>query len=177
LSGHKDWINGLAFSPDGKLLVSGSNDGTVKLWDVKSGKVKTLQSDYTTIVQSVAFSPDGSMLAAAEWGKQDSSGSFVSTDPGAVTLWDVATGEVLYQLPEQGGAAWSVVFSKDGNVLAVANARAEIKLWGLATQKIIITLRGHTNTINTLAVSPDGKWLASASDDGLVILWYLGVGK
>ena len=77
LEGHTSWVASVAFSPDGKLLASGFGDGTIKLWDVATGReVRTLEG-HTDIVLSVAFSPDGKILASG-------------SDDGTLKLWDIS---------------------------------------------------------------------------------------
>ncbi|MDQ1294473.1 MAG: hypothetical protein QG608_2356, partial [Actinomycetota bacterium] len=95
LSGHTDWVNAVAFSPDGSLLATGSDDGTARLWDLTGEKPPTILSGHTDRVLGVAFSPDGSLLASA-------------SDDGTTRLWNSHAGTLLatlLALPDNGYAA------------------------------------------------------------------------
>ena len=176
---HTASVNSVSFSSDGTTLASGSGDGTVKLWDVATGRNITTLDGHTDRVSSVSFSPDGTTLASGSWDK-------------TVKLWDVATLQNIATLPHTGGVH-SVSFSPDGMTLASGADLGEVKLWDVTTGANIATLASgawggtvklwdvatgakittlsHTASVNSVSFSPDGGGLASGLEDGTVELW------
>jgi eukaryotic-like serine/threonine-protein kinase len=148
----------LAFSPDGKRLVSGCADATVKIWDAGRGRELTTLRGHTYAVQSVTFSPDGKQVASAG-------------DDQTIWIWDAGSGAHLATLSGHTGLIASVVFSPDGKRIASASWDKTIKLWDAETGAEQETLRGHTAGIQSVRFSPDGKRLASSAYDANVKLW------
>jgi WD40 repeat protein len=130
----------------------------VRLWDVATGQVLRILSDHTDVVNSVAFSPDGKMLASG-------------SDDLTVILSDVATGQMLHSINSEDHVT-SVAFSPDGKILAFGDV-LKIKLWDVARNEILQVLEGHTQAVTALAFLSDGKTLVSGSIDTTVKLWYV----
>jgi len=164
LEGHSSEVTSVVFSPDGKTLASGSDDKTVKLWDVTTGtEIRTLKG-YNSSVNSVVFSPNGKTLASG-------------SDDNSVKLWDVTTGTEINTLTGHSDGVTSVVFSPDGKTLASGSDDKSVKLWDVTTSTEIRTLEGHSSRVDSVVFSPDGKTLASGSGDNSVKLWDVTTGK
>ncbi len=163
LGGHSDWINSVSFSPDAKILASGSRDSTIKLWNVSTGQLIRTINDSKPIV-SVSFSSDGKTLASNSGDK-------------SIKLWNVATGKEIKTLNGHSNWVRSLSFSPDSKTLASGSDDKSIKLWNVATGKEIKTLNGHSNGVNSVSFSPDGKTLASSSNDKTIKIWDVATGK
>ena len=157
LKGHTAWIYSVIFSPDGKMLVSGSGDETVRLWDVEEQRqVGLLQ--HGNYVYSVAFSPDGEILAS------------LNPEDKAVYLWDVEEKKQVDLLQHENQVN-SIAFSPDGELLALGSSDKVVRLWDIQEQKQIGLLLGHTGAVGSVAFNSDGKILASGSVDKTIRLW------
>lgn len=170
LSGHEGFINSVAFSPDGNRLASGSQDRTIRVWDVQSRKhVLTIKVSLGA-VYSVVFSPDGNMIASGSWG--------------SANLWDANSGRRLHSFDHRGVIkantpnVTAVTFSPDGKKLFTGNSSGAIHAWRVDTGKHIkrIIQFNHARqyrlpSVNTLTLTPDGNSLASINTFGQIYLW------
>jgi WD40 repeat protein/transcriptional regulator with XRE-family HTH domain len=162
--GHTDWVRSVVISPDGRTVLSGSDDQLIRLWDVKTTQcLKTLYG-HTNRVRSVAFSPDGRLVASG-------------SDDHTIRLWNMDNGECVNTLQGHTNRVWSVAFSPDGALLVSGSSDFTVKLWQVSTGECIRTLEGHTARIWSVAFSPDGKLAASASEDQTVRLWDVHSGE
>lgn len=164
--GHTDRVTGVAFSPDGRMLATSSNDDTIRLWDVATGQSRgSPLNGHTGNVLTVAFSPDGETLASAGAGN-------------TIMLWDVADGQPR-GLPLTGhtSSVSSIMFSPDGQTLASTGDRT-VMLWDLTSNPPHgNALTGHIEAVRSVAFSPNGHTLATGSNDGTVILWDVTTGE
>jgi WD40 repeat protein len=167
-------VNGVAFSPGGKLLATAGEDGTARLWNTTTnlpvGKPIRVGTGTNGSVNGVAFSPNGKLLATAD---QD----------GTVQLWNPATGQPVGKPIRVGtgtnGGVNSVAFSPNGTLLATADADGTARLWNPATGRpVSAALHSSTNGgVNGVAFSPDGTLLATAGQDGTAHLWNTATGQ
>ncbi|MBI1916041.1 MAG: hypothetical protein HYS12_15100 [Planctomycetes bacterium] len=154
----------MVFSPDGKLLASGSVSGPLYLWDGSTGReVRQLVGDedednpLSRMHLSLVFSPNSRLL-------------FAGSDRG-VHVWEVSTGKVRRPLRKDTGAVHGLACSPDGKRLATAGADGCIRLWEVASGKELRCLEGHKGGAWAVAFSPDSKRLASVGADGLLHVW------
>jgi len=157
-TGHALKVDGIAFSPDERLLASGSADSTIKLWDTTTSHELRTLTGHAGWVRCVAFNQDGRLLASGGADK-------------TVKLWDTTTGIELRTLSGHASSINGLAFSPDGRLLASASADKTIKLWDVAAGRELHTLSGHTGWVTTVAFNNDGQLLASGSADATVKLW------
>jgi WD40 repeat protein len=149
LTGHKNGVFNVTFSPDGKYLATASKDHSVKLWDAATGDEIRTYRGHTGTVYSVCFSPDGKRLASA-------------SEDRTIRIWDAGSEKELLRLEEHTSDVYQVVFSPDGKRLASGGSDKFVILWDAASGKVLHKFKGHTNRVVTVSFSPDGKRLASA---------------
>ncbi len=155
---HPKQVFSVRFSPDGRLLATGSDDRTVNIWDATTGECLHTLTAHTKRVWSVRFSPDGRLLATC-------------SGDGTIIIWDVATWTVLEILTGYHNWLFAIEFSPDSQMLAVANVGHVVKIWDMNTKQPIATLHRHTTWVATLDFSPDGRFLVTASGDRSICLW------
>jgi WD40 repeat protein len=158
LEAHTGRVDSLSFSGDGKLLASASEDGTVRIWDVRNRRTVTVFKGHQGRVVTVRFSPDGTKVASG------------GTDR-TVRIWDPVTGKQDFALRGHSLPLRSLAFSPDGGMLASSSHDTTVKLWEVKTGVELGTLVGHTGAVWGVSFSPDGTLLASVSWDGTMRLW------
>jgi len=167
LTGHSHFVQDLVISSDGQFALSGSWDGTLRLWDLNFGTTTRRFVGHTKDVLSVAFSSDNRQIVS---GSRDKT----------IKLWNTL-GECKYTIDENGHTEWvsCVRFSPNTqNPIIVSGGWDKlVKVWSLTNCKLRTNLIGHTGYINTVTVSPDGSLCASGGKDGTARLWDLNEGK
>jgi guanine nucleotide-binding protein subunit beta-2-like 1 protein len=167
LSGHSHFVQDIVISSDGQFALSGSWDGTLRLWELNYGTTTRRFVGHTKDVLSVAFSADNRQIVS---GSRDKT----------IKLWNTL-GECKYTIDEQGHTEWvsCVRFSPNiqNPIIVSAGWDKLVKVWNLTNCKLRTNLVGHTGYVNTVTVSPDGSLCASGGKDGTARLWDLNEGK
>jgi WD40 repeat protein len=169
------WQAFAAFSPDGKTLLTGSDHGPVRLWDVATGKELRKMEGSEGGVMALAVAPDFKSVAAVD--KTSSSNHPFQWPTTQVSLWEVSTGKAIRRWSGDAEAVWALAWSPDGKTLASGGADKCIHLWDPQTGKETGKFAGPANTVLGVAFAPDGKTLASADRDRTVRLWDLAAKK
>ena len=160
LQGHGS-VNSVAFSPDGRHIVSGSRDDTIQVWDAQTGaQVGNPLQGHTDSVKSVAFSPDGRHIVS---GSRDQT----------IQVWDAQTGaQVGNPLQGHTSSVTSVAFSPDGRHIVSSSWDDTIQVWDIQTgAQVGNPLKGHTESISSVAFSPDGRHIVSGSEGHTIQCW------
>lgn len=165
LTGHTDWIGGLAFSPDGKRLASTSLDGTVRIWNITPGQeIITVSAPGAGYGTRVVYNPNAQEFAT-------------NGGDGSATIWSAITGEPRLILNGHKDEVMSMAFNPDGTRFATGSLDSTAIIWDNASGQKLLTLSGHEDGVRDIAFSSDGKQIATGSFDGTARLWDATTGE
>lgn len=166
LKGHTASVNSIAISPDSQTIASGSDDRTVSLWNLKTGKQNFTFFGQAGEVHAVAISPDSKMLVAGGFDNK-------------ITGWQLNTKALFRSFFVRNspyshlGCISALAFSRDRKILASSSGDKTIRIWGGYTGELKRTLNGHSETVLSLAITPDGQTIVSGSADQTIRIWSL----
>jgi WD40 repeat protein len=161
---HTGTVNAVAYSPDGTLVATASNDTLIKLWTAADSRLKAALDGHRGGVSALVFARDGSFLASA-------------SQNGEVRTWSMPAGQALATYETRSGPVLSLALAPDGRLLAAGTRSGEIRLFATPSGSALATIKAHGNeNVTELAISPDGKTLASCAESGsqpVIKLWSL----
>jgi WD40 repeat protein len=171
LLGHSAGVEAVAVTPDGRSIVSGSQDNTVRVWDLASGRpIRTLRG-HTNSVSSVAVTSDSQLVVSGSWDK-------------TARIWNLASGRLVRTLEDPNERVDAVALTPDNQFVLSGGKDGIVRVWDLASGQLVRTLKCHkvnthaiSHTVNTLAISTDSQLVVSGCSDGTMQLWNLASGQ
>ncbi|ETO07728.1 G-protein beta WD-40 repeats containing protein [Reticulomyxa filosa] len=164
LGKHSDWVNDVQFSSDDNIIVSCSNDKTIRLWNVNSVEEPIICKGHTSIVLSCQFSPNDNTILSGSWDQ-------------TIRLWDVKSGQEIKRMQMPFSRVYDAQFSPDGQFIVSALADATIEIWSVELSEKVQKLKGHSKEVFKAQFSPDGKYIVSGSIDKTIRIWDVTSGK
>lgn len=164
LGEHKSIVKAINWSPDGKLLAAGTNDGTVWIWDAEQRKLLHILKGHASTVVAVEWSPNGERLTSR-------------SSNGTIRVWDTKKGNSLDRLKSTVDEAYLELWSPDEQLLAISSSSGKIRIWKRKRAELLYILEGQAGRITAINWSPDSRLLASGAEDGTVRVWDISKGK
>lgn len=157
MKGHNGSVEALAFLPDGRRAVSGSEDWTLRLWDLENNRVVRTYEGHGAFVHAVALTPDGESILSA-------------SEDRTLRLWDLESGHVRLVLRNHTLAVQGVAITRDGKLAASVSEDGSVRIWDLTTGQSKRVFKGLYHQLNTVAFTPDGQWLVFGVGDWTIML-------
>jgi WD40 repeat protein len=164
LEGHTSPVHAVAVTPKGAQIVSGSDDSTVCVWNLASGRLERTLKGHTKSVSAVAATPDGRRIVSGGWDN-------------TVRVWDLASGLSERTLEGHTQPVRAVAVTPDGTRIVSGGNDRTVRVWDLASGRLAGTLEAHTKWVNSVAVTPNGTRIVSGSLDNTVRVWDLISGR
>ncbi len=168
---HDDFVFSVAFSPDGRYVVSVSGDNTARVWEVSTGK-EISRMAHDGGVDSIAFSPDGRYVVSGGCDQLDSDNRCTQ---GSARVWEATTGQEIARMTYDDNVS-SVAFSPDGKYVVSGSGDNTVRVWEASTGKEISRMT-HDGGVDSIAFSPDGRYVVSGSGDNTARVWEASTGK
>jgi WD40 repeat protein len=164
LRGHIKPVTCVSVVPNSRMLISGSEDNTIRVWDVGNSQEIAVLTGHEDAVQSIAVAPDGSRFFSGSW-------------DGTLRAWDLATLQSTCTVKGHENWVKSVALSPCGKWIVTGSLDHTLKVWGAHDLKHMATLRGHEEPVTSVVISPDGQFIYSGSRDETVRVWRLPGGE
>jgi hypothetical protein len=163
---HDGPVRALAITPDGRRLITGGDDHTIRICDLATGRLERTLRGHTDSVRAVAVTPDGRRIV---------SGGAYDT----VRVWDLASGQFVHAIAGQGGyrAVNAVAVAPDGGKIVWGGAGAAVQVWDLTNGRVEHTITSDDPTVRTVAITPNGQFVLSGGDGGTIQVWDLASGR
>jgi len=154
----------VAFSPDGRRIIGGTDDHTATVWDAEGGEKSLTLKAHVGGVRCVSFSPDGRRIVTGSWDQ-------------TAKVWDAASGRELRTLKGHKDGIWAAAFSPNGEAIVTGSHDCTAKVWETVSGRELLTLKGHTSGVRCSAFSPNGQRIVTGSDDQTVKVWEAASGR
>ena len=161
LRGHSGKVSDVAYSPDGKNILTGSSDGFIRIWDAKNGESIKVICCHNAPITSVAYAPNGKHIVSA------------SLD-GSVEIWDGTAengNEWVESLEDEDYFIFDAVFAPDGKHVLTASGDSTARIWEVESASLLKSLVGHQHVLRSVTYSPDGTLILTGSEDGTAKIW------
>jgi len=164
LKGHTDRVNSVAITPNGKRILSASEDKTIRVWDAQTGQELTILEGHKKGVMEITVLSDGQKAVSG-------------SDDKTLKLWDINSVKCIKTFEGHIDEVQCVAVTKNGKYAVSGSGDKTIKYWNLETGECLKTLTGHTDDVSSIQVTPDGRYAVSGSCDKTIKLWDLETGN
>ena len=169
--GHSAAVQSVAFSADGRRIVTASDDRTARVWDLQTGGQIAALTEHTAPVRSAVFSPDGLRVVSTQMPQRSGNVTIVTSNDSVALLWDALSGRVILRFEGDMVQLYDATFSPNGKRIVTASGDNTARIWDAATGKPIAVLSGHSDSVLSAAFNSRGDKIVTASADETVRVW------
>ena len=164
LKGHGSSVESATYSPDGRRIVTASEDNTARVWEANSGRLLAVLTGHRARVWSATYSPDGRRIVTASWDN-------------TARVWEADSGRRLAVLTGHGERVWSATYSPGGHRIVTASLDNTARVWEADSGRLLAVLTGHADSVVSATYSPDGRRIVTASWDKTARVWEADSGR
>ena len=169
--GHSAAVQSVAFSADGRRIVTASDDRTARVWDLQTGGQIAALTEHTAPVRSAVFSPDGLRVVSTQTPQRSGNVTIVTSNDSVALLWDALSGRVILRFEGDMVQLYDATFSPNGKRIVTASGDNTARIWDAETGKPIAVLSGHSDSVLSAAFNSRGDKIVTASADETVRVW------